>query len=834
MKRLLLLVVVAFVSLTTLNAQILSTQNWDATMTVANATDAVYDGPVAIDQDGSVFISGSHTKDVLINEDVEIVAPSGSKGSYIIKYDSEGVAEWGTVLDGNATITSMTVDSKGVLYVAANFTGAVTVYDAYYEEFQSIGEDGVTGAFIAKYLVDGTLEYVRTIIPIIDPEIEATFMYGLSGETPSFNIYKIQAEGSNLYVGAIYSGDAVIKDYTSKGVENPAGDLTLQGKYALVWGFMYTDMPSSAVFSYATSKMNKPTLVADVAPAAEIMETDAIYKIQTANFVADGSNVYVAAMGYGNLAAKTANGTQNVSFAMDGAGNNENGLILVKTGAADVVKVYNNAPTSLSTDYYNLIDKMDVTNGTLYISGTYRGYNPFDNTLGTEGKSTSDIFVASVKTATLEKNWVAVTPDKNDTENNKYENIQGTIIYPAGIQIAGAVKDVETDAADSYYNYAIDFDGNVTSLSQAEAGSVANNATQAAYTLTKTGTTSVYYGDLATAETYTGVAGDDVIYTYTPASKTIAFTGTGAMYEYEAADEVAVPWAPFKEDIAIATIQDGITNVPGYAFSKCAALESVTLPNSITTISRNSFASCSALADLIIPNKVKEIGVNAFNACGFTSIDIPNSVTTMGNTVFSGCTALESVTLSKSMDILPTSTFNKCSALEEVYIPESYKTLNFGVFHSCSSLRKVTLAASVDSIGDYAFYNNTSMSRIYSMNTVPPKAPGSKVFSGVPATVAVFVPSESLSLYQVADGWKDFWCQGSDFSGVEDAAIENENTVVVKDGNIVVEGYTGKVQVVSINGQVVKDIMVNEYAEIALPQGLYVVVTANGAQKVIL
>ena len=204
----------------------------------------------------------------------------------------------------------------------------------------------------------------------------------------------------------------------------------------------------------------------------------------------------------------------------------------------------------------------------------------------------------------------------------------------------------------------------------------------------------------------------------------------------------------------------------------------------------------------------------------------------MGNTVFSGCTALETVTLSKSMDILPTSTFNKCSALKEIYIPESYKTLNFGVFHSCSKLSKVTLAASVDSIGDYAFYNNTSMSKIYSMNTVPPKAPGSKVFSGVPMTVAVYVPSESLALYQAADGWKDFWIMGSDFSGVEDAAIENA-TVVVKGGNVVVEGYVGKVQVISISGQVVKDITVNDYAEIDVPQGLYIVVTSNGAQKVI-
>lgn len=831
MKKLLLLVVATLVSLTTLNAQILSNQTWTATLQAVAAGDATYDGPVVVAEDGSLFVSGAITQDLVVDENLTIMYPLAT-GSYIAKLNSEGASQWGSLLDGESTVVSMTVDAKGVLYVAGKYSGEVYFYNSDMETYTSIGADGESGSFIAKYKADGTVEFIRTIIPIIDPTIEASYCYGFSGETPSFNIYKIQVEGSNLYVGAIYSGDVVIKDYTSKGEENPAGDLTLQGKYAFVWSFMYTDMPSSAVFSYSTSKMNKPALVADVAPAAEVMETDAIYKIQTANFVADGSNVYVAAMGYGELAAKTANGTQNVSFAMDGAGENENGLILVKTGAADVVKVYNNAPTSLSTDYYNLIDKMDVTNGTLYISGTYRGYNPFDNTLGTDGKSTSDIFVASVKVSNLEKNWVAVTPDKNDTENSKYEDVQGTIIYPAGIQIAAAVKDVNSHAVDSYYNYSIDFEGNVTSLTQAAAGSVANNITQAAYTLTMSGMTFVYYGDLEAADTYTGVAGDDVIYTYTPASKTIAFTGTGAMYEYVAADEVAIPWAPFKADITTATIQDGITNVPGYAFSKCTALESVTLPNSITTISRNSFASCSALTELDIPNKVNEIGLNAFNACGFTSIDIPNSVTTMGNTVFSGCTALETVTLSKSMDILPTSTFNKCSALKEIYIPESYKTLNFGVFHSCSKLSKVTLAASVDSIGDYAFYNNTSMSKIYSMNTVPPKAPGSKVFSGVPMTVAVYVPSESLALYQAADGWKDFWIMGSDFSGVEDAAIENA-TVVVKGGNVVVEGYVGKVQVISISGQVVKDITVNDYAEIDVPQGLYIVVTSNGAQKVI-
>ena len=827
MKKLLLLVVVSLVSLTTLNAQILSNQSWQKTLESADATTA-YDAPVVVSEKGDVYVAGATTQEFAADASLTIPAPFAT-GSYVAKYNASGAAQWGILIDGESKITSMAVDSKDVLYVAGSYYGTVWFFNSNFSDYTEI--DG-EGSFIAKYKADGTLEFLRTIAAVTDPEIEASGMYGWSGETPSFNTYKIQVEGSKLYVGANYCGDVTIKDYTSKGAENPSGDLTLQGKYALVWGFMYTDMQSSAVFSFNTSKMNGPTLVADMAPAAEIIETDAIFKVQTANFVVDGGSIYVAAMGYGNLAAKTANGTQNVSFSMDGAGTNEYGMIVVKTGAADVVKVYNSEPTTLSTDYYNLVGAMEVTNGTLYISGVYRGYNPFDSSMSTDGVSTSDIYVASLKTSNLEKNWVVTTPDQNDTENAKYEDICGTIIYPAGIQIAGAVKDVNTHAVESNYNYSIDFNGNATALSQTAVGALGYNVFQAAYASTVDGITTVCAGELETAASYEGVAGDNVKYKYTPANATIAFTGTGAMYEYESADEVAIPWAPFKNDITTATIQNGITNVPGYAFSKCAALENVTLPNSITVISRNSFASCAALTELTIPNKVEEIGLNAFNACGFVNIVLPNSVKTMGNTVFSGCDKLETVTLSKSMTALPTSTFNKCTALKEVYVPEGVKTLMFGAFHSCSSLAKVTLAASVDSIGDYAFYNNTKLSKVYSMNTVAPKAPGSKVFSGVPATTAIFVPVGSVTSYQVADGWKNFFIEESSFTGVESAEIVTEN-IAVKGGNIVVEGYVGKVQVVSISGQVVKDIMVNDFAEISMPQGLYIVVTSKGAQKVI-
>ena len=67
MKKLLLLVVVALVSLTTLNAQILSNQTWTATLQAVAAGDATYDGPVVVAEDGSLFVSGAITQDLVVD-----------------------------------------------------------------------------------------------------------------------------------------------------------------------------------------------------------------------------------------------------------------------------------------------------------------------------------------------------------------------------------------------------------------------------------------------------------------------------------------------------------------------------------------------------------------------------------------------------------------------------------------------------------------------------------------------------------------------------------------------------------------------------------------------
>ena len=117
--------------------------------------------------------------------------------------------------------------------------------------------------------------------------------------------------------------------------------------------------------------------------------------------------------------------------------------------------------------------------------------------MSTGDQSTSNTYVTSIQTSTLNKDWVVEIPDQNDEYNKKYEDICGTIISTNGIQIAGAIKDVSTHAVDAFYNFSIDLKGNVSPLSQAAATSVGYCGTKAAYTLNMAGVTFVFSGELS-------------------------------------------------------------------------------------------------------------------------------------------------------------------------------------------------------------------------------------------------------------------------------------------------------------------------------------------------
>lgn len=112
-----------------------------------------------------------------------------------------------------------------------------------------------------------------------------------------------------------------------------------------------------------------------------------------------------------------------------------------------------------------------------------------------------------------------------------------------------------------------------------------------------------------------------------------------------------------------------------------------------------------------------------------TSVTIPSSVTSIELGAFEYCSNLTSLTISNSVTSIGNYAFQDCIGLTSVTIPESVTSIGGGVFRGCSSLTSVTVEWS-DPIGV-----------------------SSDAFS---KKDTLYVPIGTRSLYEAADGWKDF------------------------------------------------------------------------------
>ncbi len=310
------------------------------------------------------------------------------------------------------------------------------------------------------------------------------------------------------------------------------------------------------------------------------------------------------------------------------------------------------------------------------------------------------------------------------------------------------------------------------------------------------------------------------------------------------------------------TIPNSVTTIGHYAFYGCTGLTEVTIPNSVTTIGECAFAYCTGLTEATIPESVTKIAFATFSGCtGLTEITIPNSVTEIENDVFFGCTGLTSIEVASdnpnysSIDgvlynknktilitypskkqgdfIIPNSVtkiwlhafcycsglteimlpnsvteigleaFGVCTGLTEITIPNSVTLISNGAFSGCSGLTSVTISESVTKIGYHAFYKCTGLKNIYSQKPIPPTTDNDTFDSSTFSEATLYVPTGSLSAYQGADVWENFFnIVEMDFSGVEETITEDV-TVTIQNGAIVVTGLDSPVdiEVYNLQGQ---------------------------------
>jgi hypothetical protein len=164
----------------------------------------------------------------------------------------------------------------------------------------------------------------------------------------------------------------------------------------------------------------------------------------------------------------------------------------------------------------------------------------------------------------------------------------------------------------------------------------------------------------------------------------------------------------------------------------CSSLVSITIPDSVTHIGVGAFRGCRSLVSIIIPDSVTHIGVEAFSGCrSLVLIIIPDSVTSIGAYAFYGCSGLSgSIIFPDSVTHIGEGAFSRCISFASITIPDSVTSIGIGAFNRCSGLKSIRVKNPMP-----LFFGVTW---------------------GIPSSVNIEVPAESIAVYREAAGWRDF------------------------------------------------------------------------------
>ena len=210
----------------------------------------------------------------------------------------------------------------------------------------------------------------------------------------------------------------------------------------------------------------------------------------------------------------------------------------------------------------------------------------------------------------------------------------------------------------------------------------------------------------------------------------LVISGGGAMPNNSSSD---FPWNTYCSEVLSVSIENGVTSVGSYAFSKCTNIENVTIPDSVTAIYSSAFAGCALLESIKLPDSVKRIDERAFMNCtSLKNITMGSNINSIGWSAFENCKNLTNVYYTGeiadwcAIDFSKSYGSNTCNPMYyasylyikgvrpsgDIIIPETVTTIPYGTFKNCEELTNITIPNSVTAIDYYAFYNCTGLKSV--------------------------------------------------------------------------------------------------------------------------
>ena len=238
------------------------------------------------------------------------------------------------------------------------------------------------------------------------------------------------------------------------------------------------------------------------------------------------------------------------------------------------------------------------------------------------------------------------------------------------------------------------------------------------------------------------------------------------------------PWKSKKNIITSVVIDEGIENIPDWAFSGYTRLKKVDLPDTITSIGSSAFSE-TKIEEINLSSNIKSMGDSVFSGCTeLKKITIPKNITWISSCMFSGCrnltevhlhdditdiemqafsgTGIRSITMPRNLTNLETAAFQECENLEKVLLNENIKVLKSTIFNACD-ITEIVIPKSVIEIQDGAL---TSVEKAYFEGDAPLMNRGA--FNSDKVTL-YYIPGKKQWETPETDGFKTKEWQNADF-----------------------------------------------------------------------
>ncbi len=186
--------------------------------------------------------------------------------------------------------------------------------------------------------------------------------------------------------------------------------------------------------------------------------------------------------------------------------------------------------------------------------------------------------------------------------------------------------------------------------------------------------------------------------------------------------------------------------------------ESITHDNvtyTVTKIGKDAFSNESyPISSLSDDQFYPSYSPNRSNNSHIKSIVLPSSIIEIEENAFA-CCYLEEIKLNEGLKMIGEDAFVS-SNLEKITIPSSVSSIQDKAFSNCSKLREVILGNGLKLIGENAFSSCWELSKITSLNPIPPIISSNTFEYSTYRNASLFVSEEAYYDYKAAQYWSSF------------------------------------------------------------------------------